>query len=70
MSTAAPTACLLRPADISRRLSVSRSWVYDAAADGRLPSIRLGGADGPLRFVAEDVDAWLDEQRRTWTPGR
>lgn len=70
MSTAVPTACLLRPADVSRQLNVSRSWVYDAAADGRLPFVRLGSADGPLRFVAEDIDAWLDEQRRTWTPGR
>lgn len=70
MSAAAPPAALMRPIDVARRLSVSRSWVYDAAADGRLPSVRLGGADGPLRFVAEDIDAWLDEQRRTWTPGR
>lgn len=66
---AAPTR-LLKPADVARRLSVSRSWVYDAAADGRLPSLRLGGADGPLRFVGEDIDAWLEEQRRSWTPGR
>jgi excisionase family DNA binding protein len=61
---------LLKPAEVARRLRVSRSWVYAAAADGRLPAIRLGGADGPLRFVAADVEAWLEEARRAWTPGR
>ncbi len=60
----------MKPTEVAVLLRVSRSWVYDAAADGRLPSIRLGNAEGPLRFVREDVDAWLEEARRTWTPGR
>ena len=51
-------------------LAVSRTWVYAAAADGRLPSIRLGGPEGPLRFIRDDVEAWLEEQRAVWTPGR
>ncbi|OJU80989.1 MAG: hypothetical protein BGO11_21185 [Solirubrobacterales bacterium 70-9] len=61
---------LMKPAEVCRMLSVSRTWVYDAAADGRLPSIRLGRPDGPLRFIRADVEAWLDEQRAAWTPGR
>ncbi len=61
---------LLKPGDVAYRLNVSRSWVYTAASDRRLPSIRLGGGSGPLRFVADDVEAWLDEARRSWTPGR
>jgi excisionase family DNA binding protein len=55
--------------DVARRLGVSRSWVYDAAASGRIPCVRLGGPDGPLRFVPGDVEAWLDEARRNWLPG-
>lgn len=51
-------------------LRVSRSWVYAAAEDGRLPAIRLGGPDGPLRFVRGDVEAWLEDARASWTPGR
>jgi excisionase family DNA binding protein len=62
-------ANLLKPAEVCRMLSVSRTWVYAAAADGRLPSIRLGGPEGPLRFIRGDVEAWLEEQRQTWTPG-
>ena len=61
---------LLRPNDIARMLGVSRAWVYDAARTGRISSVRLGGQDGPLRFVAEDIDGWLAETRARWLPGR
>ncbi|MGB2710820.1 MAG: helix-turn-helix domain-containing protein [Conexibacter sp.] len=54
---------LLKPAEVARRLKVSRSWVYDAAADGRLPSIRLGTTDGPLRFVRTDLEQWIEDAR-------
>jgi predicted DNA-binding transcriptional regulator AlpA len=54
---------LIRPSDLARDLCVSRAWVYDAAKDGRIPSIRIGGADGPLRFVPEDIERWLDAAR-------
>ena len=50
-------------------LGVSRSWLYAAAADGRIPSVRLGGPQGPLRFVAGDIEAWLEQARAGWQPG-
>jgi excisionase family DNA binding protein len=65
---AATDSVLLTPAEVRRLLSVSRTWVYAAASDGRLPSIRLGGPDGPLRFDKADLDAWLAEQRAAWSP--
>src|ERR1035437_747280 len=58
-SSASSRADLLRPNDVARLLSVSRAWVYEAARTGRIPSFRLGGEDGPLRFVAEDIERWL-----------
>jgi excisionase family DNA binding protein len=61
---------LLRPNDVARKLSVSRAWVYDAARTGRIPSVRLGGEDGPLRFIEADIDQWLAEARAAWHPGR
>jgi excisionase family DNA binding protein len=61
---------LLKPSDLARRLGVSRSWLYDAAKAGRIPSIRIGGEDGPLRFVPEDIDRWIEEARAAWTQGR
>ena len=61
---------LLSPAEVCQLLSVSRTWVYAAAADGRIPSIRLGGPDGPLRFVESDLEEWLTGTRASWTPGR
>ena len=61
---------LMKPSEVALMLRVSRSWVYDAAADGRLPAVRLGGPDGPLRFIREDVEQWLESSRAAWTPGR
>jgi predicted DNA-binding transcriptional regulator AlpA len=61
---------LLRPNDVARPFVVSRAWVYEAARTGRIPSVRLGGDDGPLRFVASDLERWLAEARATWRPGR
>lgn len=69
MSQGNPTT-LMKPAEVALLLAVSRSWVYAAADDGRLPSIRLGGPEGPLRFLREDVVAWLEDARAAWTPGR
>jgi excisionase family DNA binding protein len=50
-------------------LGVSRTWVYAAAKDGRMPCIRLGGPSGPVRFVEQDLLAWLNRARAGWTPG-
>lgn len=60
---------LLKPGEVATRLGVSRSWLYQAAKDERIPSLRLGGSDGPLRFLEEDLVAWLDRARAAWQPG-
>jgi excisionase family DNA binding protein len=60
---------LIKPAQVARQLGVSRSWLYAAAADGRIPSTRLGGPEGPLRFVPEDLEDWLGRARVAWRPG-
>lgn len=60
---------LLRPWDVARRLGVSRTWLYQAAKDGRIPAVRVGGPTGPLRFVEEDLDRWLAQARAAWRPG-
>ena len=60
---------LLKPADVAAQLGVSRTWLYDAAKAGRIPSIRIGGRAGPLRFVRDDLQRWIDDARADWTPG-
>jgi excisionase family DNA binding protein len=60
---------LLKPSQVARLLGVSRSWLYQAAKDGRVPSLRLGGSDGPLRFVEADLREWLERARDAWQPG-
>ena len=58
------------PQRLMGMLGVSRSWLYQAAKDGRTPSVRLGGPDGPLRFHARDVEQWLNRARGGLAPGR
>ena len=55
---------------MAAQLGVSRTWLYEAAKIGRIPSIRIGGKDGPLRFVYEDLERWIDDARAAWHPGR
>jgi excisionase family DNA binding protein len=61
-------ARLLKPAEVAERLGVSRSWLYEAARTGRIPSVRLGDDDGPLRFIETDIDEWLERGRAAWLP--
>lgn len=58
---------LLKPMDIAQRWGVSRSWVYRAAETGRIPHLRLGGPDGPLRFSPSAIERYEDASRREAT---
>ena len=55
----ASSQSLLTASQLVRRFAVSRNWVYQAVADDVLPHVRLG-EEGPIRFVATEIDAWLD----------
>ncbi len=55
---------LLKPMQIAERWGVSRSWVYRAAEEGRIPHLRLGGAGGPLRFSPSAIDHFEEQSRR------
>jgi excisionase family DNA binding protein len=59
---------LLKPEEVRQLLNVSRSWLYDAANDGRIPCIRLGGAGGPLRFERATLERWIADSRNSPTP--
>ncbi|MGH2852858.1 MAG: helix-turn-helix domain-containing protein [Solirubrobacteraceae bacterium] len=61
---------LLKPSEVATRLRVSRTWLYDAAKQGRIPSIRIGGEEGPLRFHPDDIERWVNDARAAWSPGR
>jgi excisionase family DNA binding protein len=64
-----PLEELLKPSEVARMLGVSRTWLYEAAKRGRVPCVRLGGADGPVRFVESDLIEWLERARAGWLPG-
>jgi len=61
---------LLKPTEVAVQLGVSRTWLYEAAKTGRIPAIRIGGREGPLRFVPEDLQRWIDDARAGWVPCR
>jgi hypothetical protein len=65
-----PKLALLKPTALAAQLGVPRAWLYEAARTGRIPSIRIGGEHGPLRFVPEDIQRWIDDARAEWVPGR
>lgn len=54
---------LLRPSEVCKILNVSRSWLYEAAREGRIPSVRLGGPDGPLRIPQDELEQWLHGEK-------
>lgn len=56
---------LLTADDVADRLQVPTSWVYRAAREGDLPSVRCGRY---RRFDEGDVDRWI--ARRKGSPGR
>jgi excisionase family DNA binding protein len=51
---------LLTIDEVSDRLRISKSWIYNELALRRFPSVKLGRA---LRFRAVDIDAYLDRRR-------
>ena len=53
----------LRTADeVAERLQVPKTWVYRAAREGYLPSVRCGRY---RRFDDRDVERWIEQQRRS-----
>jgi excisionase family DNA binding protein len=52
---------LQSPAEVARRLGMSRSHVYHLATVGALPSIKFGKA---VRFDPKDVERFIRDHRR------
>jgi excisionase family DNA binding protein len=61
ISESGPTWRLWKVAEVAHALGVSRTWVYEHAASGQLPSLRIGGG---LRFDPEAIRSYAFEQRR------
>jgi len=57
---------LLTADEVAERLRVPKTWVYRAAREGDLPSVRCGRY---RRFDERDVDSWIDEHRGATAAG-
>jgi len=55
---------LLRAEDVAQLLNVRVSTIYDAAARGRIPAVRLwqGRRKALLRFRVEDIEQLVREK--------
>lgn len=51
---------LMTADEVAERLQVPRTWVYRAAREGDLPSVRCGRY---RRFDADDVDRWIADRK-------
>ena len=56
---------LLLAEDVAHTLNLTRQHVYVLAASGQLPSIKLGGGRGSVRFDPKDVEAFIEAHRRS-----
>ncbi|NLZ17122.1 MAG: AlpA family transcriptional regulator [Desulfobulbaceae bacterium] len=61
MHTSPQKKTLLRRPEVERRTGLSRSSVYALAKEGKFPSpVSLGPRT--VAWVAEEVDAWIEER--------
>ena len=56
----ATTGRLWTAREAAEYLSVRPSWVYEAVRGRRIPHVRCGKH---VRFLREDLDAWIAERR-------
>ena len=55
---------LLVAEDVAHTLNMTRQHVYVLAASGQLPSIKLGGGRGAVRFDPKDLALYIEAHRR------
>jgi excisionase family DNA binding protein len=60
------TSRLMTPADAAAKLGVTRRWLLEQAAAGRIPSVKL--AARLVRFDPADLDRYAESRRRTPPP--
>jgi len=59
---------LLLAGDVAHTLNLTRQHIYVLAASGQLPSIKLRGGRGAVRFDPKDVEAFIEAHRRGEVP--
>ena len=52
---------------VAELLGVHENWVYDQAANGELPSYKIGGT---RRFDRDELRGWIAEHRERERPAR
>lgn len=48
--------------EVAEYLKLAEKTAYRLAAEGKLPGFKVGGA---WRFKREDLEAWIEEQKKS-----
>lgn len=54
-----PSSKLIKVDEVAERLACSKTFVYMLVQRRRIPHVRLGEGNGGIRFLSDDVDAYL-----------
>jgi excisionase family DNA binding protein len=46
--------------EVSKRIKVSRSWIYKKARAKIIPHVRIGAV---IRFVEKDIEDWINKHK-------
>jgi len=46
--------------EVSKRMKVSRSWIYKKAQAKIIPHVRIGAV---IRFVEKDIEEWVNKHK-------
>jgi excisionase family DNA binding protein len=65
MQSEAQDKLLLSPVEAARRLGIGRSKIYELAADGALPVVRIGKL---IKFSPEGLRQWIEANQTTPRP--
>ena len=52
---------LMKPQQAAEALAISTRTLWRMTASGEIPHVRLGGC---LRYPVDDLQRWIDEQKR------
>jgi excisionase family DNA binding protein len=56
-----PDTVYLTARELADLYQISRSWIYHAVADGKIPYVRIGAQ---IRFNVAEIEAWLRSPKR------
>ncbi len=58
------TQKLLRPKEAATLIGLTTNTIRAYVRQGKIPCVRLGGPNGPIRFDLRELHAWINQNRQ------